>query len=158
MKRKSERKTQHNIFHSCENLHKILIEWICMYNFAMVFSWHHLYCSWARFSSFIVLPVDRKLKCFKMPSGIACFPFSFIFFSSSSFLISSLSLSHFPIACTFEWCTVLYGMVLCDMVWYGSVAHMCTTIIGNEINKLIDTCSSLKVLAIVRWYYIVKSS
>lgn len=37
-----------------------------------------------------------------------------------------------------------YGVVWCD-----SVAHMCTAIIGNEINKLIDTCSSLEVFAIV---------
>lgn len=121
----------------------------------MVFSWHHLYCSRARFSSFIVLPVDRKLKCFKIRSGIACFPFSFLLVLFLLFFSFSLVLMHiYKQMCV---CIVCISY-LNGIIWCGSVAHMCTTIIGNEINKLIDTCTSLKVFAIVRWHYIVKSS
>lgn len=89
----------------------------CVHIFVMAFCCHHLYHSWARFSSSIWIVLIGSLSVFKMWSEFVFFllPFHFSFLTLSA-CVHCLSY---------------------DMAWQNR-AHMCTTIIGNEFNKLIE--------------------
>lgn len=144
---------QKTVFHFCENLHKILIEWICnVYNFVMVFSVgvgiiyivaelvfpHLLFC--LLIGSLSVSKYQAKLLVFH-----------FLLYSSFSLLSLPIESCNCMRMCIVEW----YGVVWYGMVWQrGAHVHYNNRKWDQQVDRYLffieSSCYCVTALCIVK--------